>query len=190
MSKFSPFSKEELLPQTEMLEIKKGKGELFIGLPKETHFEEKRVCLTPDAVAALTAHGHRVIIETGAGEGSNYSDNEYSEAGAKVSYDIKEAFSCEIVLKVAPPSINEVEMINPQSVLISSLQLKTQSKKFFETLAKKRITAVAFDYIMDDHGVYPILKSLSEIAGNAAILIAAELIQTLSAPALNLCSMI
>jgi alanine dehydrogenase len=180
MSKFSPFSKEELLPQTEMLEIKKGKGELFIGLPKETHFEEKRVCLTPDAVAALTAHGHRVIIETGAGEGSNYSDNEYSEAGAKVSYDIKEAFSCKIVLKVAPPSINEVEMINPQSVLISSLQLKTQSKKFFETLAKKRITAVAFDYIMDDHGVYPVLKSLSEIAGNAAILIAAELMSNLN----------
>ncbi|MFY0604384.1 MAG: alanine dehydrogenase [Flavobacteriaceae bacterium] len=175
MSLYSPFSKEELLPQAEMLEIKKQKGELLIGLPKETHFEEKRVCLTPDAVAALSAQGHRVVIETGAGEGSNYSDQEYSEAGAKISYDIKEAYACNIILKVEPPSLEEIELINPQSVLISALQLKTQKKVFFETLAKKRITAVAFDYIKDDHGVYPIVKSLSEIAGTASVLIAGEL---------------
>lgn len=180
MSSFSPFSKEELLPQEEMLEIKKQKGELFIGLPKETHFEERRICLTPDAVAALTAHGHRIVVETGAGEGSNYTDNEYSEAGAKISYDVKEAFACNIVMKVAPPSIQEIELINPQSVLISALQLKTQTKKYFETIAKKRITAVAFDYIKDDHGVYPIVKSLSEIAGTAAVLIAAELMSGLN----------
>ena len=180
MSTFSPFSKEELLPQTEMLEIKKQKGELFIGLPKETLFEEKRICLTPDAVSALTSHGHRVVIEAGAGEGSNYSDNEYSEAGAKISYDTKEVFSCNIVLKVAPPTIDEISMITPQSVLISALQLKTQTKEYFETLAKKRITAVAFDYIKDEHGVYPVVKSLSEIAGTAAILIAAELMSNLN----------
>ncbi|MDT7831880.1 alanine dehydrogenase [Flavobacteriaceae bacterium S356] len=175
MSLYSPFSKEELLPQAEMLEIKKQKGELLIGLPKETHFEEKRVCLTPDAVAALSAQGHKIVIETGAGEGSNYSDREYSDAGAKVSYDVKEAFACTIILKVAPPSLEEIELINPQSVLISALQLKTQKKIFFETLAKKRITAVAFDYIKDEHGVYPIVKSLSEIAGTASVLIAGEL---------------
>ena len=180
MSTFSPFSKEELLPQTEMLEIKKQKGELFIGLPKETLFEEKRICLTPDAVSALTSHGHRVVIEAGAGEGSNYSDNEYSEAGAKISYDTKEVFSCNIVLKVAPPTIDEIAMITPQSVLISALQLKTQTKEYFKTLAKKRITAVAFDYIKDEHGVYPVVKSLSEIAGTAAILIAAELMSNLN----------
>ena len=180
MSTFSPFSKEELLPQTEMLEIKKQKGELFIGLPKETLFEEKRICLTPDAVSALTSHGHRIVIEAGAGEGSNYSDNEYSEAGAKISYDTKEVFSCNIVLKVAPPTIDEIAMITPQSVLISALQLKTQTKEYFKTLAKKRITAVAFDYIKDEHGVYPVVKSLSEIAGTAAILIAAELMSNLN----------
>ena len=178
MSSFSPFSKEELLPQEEMLEIKKQKGELFIGLPKETHFEEKRVCLTPDAVAALTAHGHRIVVETGAGDGSNYSDKEYSDAGAKITYDIKEVFACNIVLKVEPPSVDEIEMINPQSVLISALQLKTQTKKYFESLAKKRITAVAFDYIKDDHGVFPVVKSLSEIAGTASVLVAAELMSS------------
>ena len=176
MSQYSPFSKEELMPQEEMLEIKRQKGELFIGLPKETHFEEKRVCLTPDAVAALTAHGHRIVIETGAGEAANFNDKEYADAGAKITYSTEEAFGCNIVLKVAPPTLKEIEYIKPQSILISALQLKTQTKKYFETLAKKRITAVAFDYIKDDHGVYPIVKSLSEIAGTASILIAAELL--------------
>lgn len=180
MSSFSPFSKEELLPQEEKLEIKKSKGRLFIGLPKETHYEEKRVCLTPDAVAALTANGHSIVIETGAGDGSNYSDSEYSEAGAKVTYDSKEAFECKIVLKVEPPTPEELEMIHPQSILISALQLKTQRKTYFETLAKKRITAVAFDYIKDEHSVYPVVKSLSEIAGTASVLVAAELMSSMN----------
>ncbi len=175
MGSISPFTKEQLMPQTEMLEIKKQKGELFIGLPKETHFEEKRISLTPDAVGALVAHGHRIVVETGAGDGANYSDKEYSDAGAKISYDVKEAFACNIVLKVEPPSLDEIQMLNPQTVLISALQLKTQDKKYFEALAKKRITAIAFDYIKDEHGVYPIVKSLSEIAGIASMHIAAEL---------------
>ncbi|CAM1366102.1 Alanine dehydrogenase [Tenacibaculum litoreum] len=175
MGSISPFTKEQLMPQTEMLEIKKQKGDLFIGLPKETHFEEKRISLSPDAVAALVAHGHRIVIETGAGEGANYSDKEYSDAGAKISYDVKEAFACNIVLKVEPPSLEEIQMLNPQTVLISALQLKTQNKKYFEALAKKRVTAIAFDYIKDEHGVFPIVKSLSEIAGIASMHIAAEL---------------
>ncbi|MDA9348439.1 alanine dehydrogenase [Polaribacter sp.] len=175
MSSFSPFSKEELLPQTEMLEIKKRKGSLFIGLPKETHLGEKRVCLTPDAVAAFTVHGHRIVVETGAGDGANYSDKEYSDAGAKISYNTEEVFKCSIILKVAPPTEDEIEYINPQAILISSLQLKTQNKHYFESLAKKRITAIAFDYIKDEEGTYPIVKSLSEIAGTASVLIAGEL---------------
>jgi len=174
----SPFSKEQLMPQAEMLEVAREKGELFIGIPKEYYAQEKRVSLTPDAVSALTAHGHRVVIETGAGEESNFSDIEYSEAGAKIAYDIKEAFACNIVLKVEPPSHQEIEMMHPQSVLFSALQLKTQSKKYFELLAKKRITAVAFDFIRDSTGAYPVVKSLSEIAGVASILIASELMSS------------
>ncbi|NEW78143.1 MAG: alanine dehydrogenase [Gelidibacter sp.] len=171
----SPFSQQELIPQAETLEITKRKSELIIGIPKETHYQEKRVCLTPDAVAALTAHGHKFVIETGAGEGANFSDKQYSEAGAKISYDIKEAFGCQMILKVEPPSFDEIKLINPQSVLFSALQLKTQTKKYFELLASKRITAIAFDFIRDDQGIFSIVKSLSEIAGTASILIAAEL---------------
>ncbi|RPD96182.1 alanine dehydrogenase [Aureibaculum marinum] len=177
---FSPFSKEQLLPKPEMLEIKKQKGELFIGIPKETHLQEKRICLTPDAVAALTSQGHRIIIESTAGEGANYSDTEYSEAGAKISYDVEEVFGCNLILKVEPPSLKEIEYINPQSVIFSALQLKTQHKKYFEALAKKRITAIAFDFISDEHGIFPVVKSLSEIAGVSSILIAAELMNNSS----------
>ncbi len=172
----SPFSQQELIPQEETLEIAKQKGSLLIGIPKETHHQERRVCLTPDAVASLTNQGHKFVIETGAGEGSNYSDQDYSEAGAKISYDVKEAYGCKIILKVEPPSIDEIEHINPQSILFSALQLKTQTKKYFEILAKNRITAIAFDYIRDADGVFPIVKSLSEIAGTASILIASKLL--------------
>jgi alanine dehydrogenase len=171
----SPFSQQELIPKEETLEITKQKGNLVIGIPKETHYQEKRVCLTPDAVAAITAHGHKFVIESGAGEGANFTDKDYSEAGAKISYDVKEAFGCHIILKVEPPSLEEIKLINPQSILFSALQLKTQTKNYFEAIASKRITAVAFDYIRDEHGVYSVVKSLSEIAGTASILIAAEI---------------
>ncbi len=171
----SPFSKQELIPQEETLEVSRQKGSLVIGIPKETHYQEKRVCLTPDAVAALTNQGHKFIIETGAGEGANFSDNEYSEAGAKISYDVKEVFGCHIILKVEPPSLDEIQLIHPQSILFSALQLKTQTKKYFEALARKHITAVAFDFIRDEQGIYSVVKSLSEIAGTASILIAAEM---------------
>jgi len=176
----SPFSKEELLPKPEMLEVKKPKEELFIGIPKETHFEEKRICLTPNAVAALTANGHQIVVESGAGDGTNYSDNQYSEAGAKISYNSNDVFACHIILKIEPPSLDEIKMMNPQSVLFSAMQIKTQNKKYFKALAEKRITAIAFDYIQDTHGIYPLVKSLSEIAGIASILIASELMNNCS----------
>ncbi len=171
----SPFTKEQLLPQEEMIEVERKKGKLFIGIPKETSYQEKRVCLTPDAVAALTAHGHRVLIEANAGIGASYTDNEYSEAGAEITNDTTKVFGCPIILKVEPPSIEELKHINPQTVLISALQLKTQSKGYFQELAKKRITAIGFEFIRDADGAYPAVRALSEIAGTAAVLIASEL---------------
>ncbi|MEC3908059.1 alanine dehydrogenase [Tamlana sp. 2201CG12-4] len=174
--KLSPFTKQQLLPQEETLEILKKKGELFIGLPKETAFQEKRICLTPDAVYALVNNGHRVLMESGAGTGANFSDKDYSEAGAEITKDTAKVFSCPMVLKVEPPTLDQIKLLNPQTILISALQIKTQSKKYFEALASKRITALAFEFIRDTDGSYPAVKSLSEIAGTASILIAAELL--------------
>jgi len=170
-----PFSKQQLLPQEEKLEVLRQKGELFIGIPKENQYQEKRICLTPDAVNAITANGHRVLIESGAGEGAHFSDMDYSNAGAEISRDTKKIFSCPLLLKVEPPSLSEIAMLNPQTTVISALQIKTQSKPYFEELAKKRITAIAFEYIRDDDGKYPAVRSLSEIAGISSVLIASEI---------------
>jgi len=176
----SPFTKQQLLPQEEMLEVLKTKGNLFIGIPKETSFQEKRVCLTPDAVSALVNNGHKVLLESGAGEGANFQDKNYSEAGAKITKDKAKVFSCPIILKVEPPSFDEIKLLNPQTILISALQLKTQSKAYFEELAKKRITALAFEFIRDEDGAYPAVQQLSEIAGTASVLIAAELLSNVN----------
>ncbi|HSD14778.1 MAG TPA: alanine dehydrogenase [Flavobacterium sp.] len=171
----TPFSKQQLLPQEEKLEIEKHKSALFIGIPKETSYQERRICLTPDAVNSLTSHGHRVLMEAGAGLSSSFSDKEYSDAGAEITSDTKKVFSCPMILKVEPPTLQEIELMNPQTFLISAIQLKTQKKAYFEALAIKRITALAFEFIKDEDGSYPAVKSLSEIAGTASVLIAAEL---------------
>ncbi len=171
----SPFSKSQLMPQEETLEIARHKSELFIGIPKETCYQERRICLTPDAVNSLTFHGHRVMIEAGAGESSSYSDKEYSDAGAEVTQDTKKVFGCPMLLKVEPATIEEIEMINQNTIIISALQIKTRKAAYFEALTKKKITALAFEYIKDKDGSYPAVKSLSEIAGTASILVAAEL---------------
>ena len=171
----SPFTRQQLLPQEETLEILRHKSDLFIGIPKETSFQERRICLTPDAVNSLTNHGHRVLIETGAGASSSFSDKEYSDNGAEITSDTKKVFSCPIILKVEPPTLQEIEMMNQSSILISAIQLKTRKVTYFEALAKKKITALAFEYIKDDDGFYPAVKSLSEIAGTGSVLIAAEL---------------
>ena len=171
----SPFSKQQLLPQEETLEVLKQKGELFIGIPKENQYQEKRICLTPDAVNAITAHGHRVLMESGAGEGAHFSDIDYTNAGAEVTNDVKKVFGCPLILKVEPPTLSEIEMLNPQTTVISALQIKTQEKAYFEKMAKKRLTAIAFEFIRDEDGKYPAVRSLSEIAGISSVLIAAEL---------------
>ncbi len=174
-SMFTPFSKESLMPQEEMLEIIPDKQQLFIGIPKEISFQEKRICLTPDAVNSLVAHGHRIMMECGAGEPSNYSDKEYSDAGAELTSDTEKVFKCPFILKVEPPTFEEIDMMSQGTLLVSAVQIKTRDKSYFEALMKKRITALGYEYIKDQDGSYPAVKSLSEIAGTAAILIASEL---------------
>lgn len=169
-------SEGSLLPKEEMLEIARKKGNLNIGIPKETSFQEKRVALVPEAVSLLVANGHRVLIETKSGELSNFSDTEYSEAGAEICYDIKEIFRCDIIFKVAPPSEAEVELMSGSQTLISALQISVQPKEILQKLMQKKITAVAWDYIQDEESVYPVVRTMGEIAGTTSIIIAAELL--------------
>ena len=171
----SPFTREQLLPKEETLEISKERGALLIGIPKENSFQEKRVCLTPDAVSALTSNGHRVLIESGAGNNASFNDHEYSEAGAEITQDRARVFGCPIILKVEPATFEEIDLLNPKALLISAIQIKMQHKDYFQKLSEKRITALGFEFIKDQDGAFPAVRQLSEIAGSASILIASEI---------------
>ena len=163
-----------LMPQEEMLEVGRKKGKLFIGIPKEISFQENRVALVPDAVALLVLSGHRVLVETNAGKMANFQDHDYSEAGAQIVYSPEEVYKADIILKVAPPSPQEMELMQQKQTLISALQLTVQPEDFLKQLMAKRVTAIAFDWIKDQDGIYSVIRSMGEIAGGTSILIAAE----------------
>ncbi len=167
-------SQTALLPQEETLEIGRKKGKLFIGIPKEISFQENRVALVPDAVSLLVNNGHHVIIESAAGKMANFQDHDYSEAGAQIVYNPADVYKADIILKVAPPSPEEIGMMQQRQTLISSLQLTVQPEDFIKQLMAKKITAVAFDWIRDQDGIYTVIRSMGEIAGSTSILIAAE----------------
>jgi alanine dehydrogenase len=169
-----------LLPQEEMLEIARKKGSLNIGVPKETSFQEHRVALVPEAVSLLVANGHRIKVETKAGQYANFTDTDYSEAGAEIVYDPKEVFQCDIIFKVSPPIEEEVEMMTSGQTLISALQITMQPKKILQKLMEKKVTAIAWDYFRDKDGHFPVVRAMGEIAGNTSILIAAEILSSYS----------
>ncbi|MDX1653370.1 MAG: alanine dehydrogenase [Brumimicrobium sp.] len=170
-----------LIPQEEMLEIARKKGRLNIGVPRESSFQERRVALVPEAVSLLVANGHEIKVETKAGENAKFSDKDYSEAGAQIVYDRKEVFQCDIVFKVSPPIEEEVEMMTSGQTLISALQITMQPKKILQQLMNKKVTAIAWDYIRDNQGHYPVVRAMGEIAGNTSLLIAAELLSSFNA---------
>jgi alanine dehydrogenase len=163
-----------LAPQEEMLHVGKNMQRLTIGIPKETSFQERRVALAPESVGLLVSRGHDVIIESGAGNESNFLDHDYSECGATIVYDRKQVFQANVIMKVAPPSLEEIELMPGKQTLISALNLPVQSKECFVQLSAKKITAIAWDYIQDKKGIYPIVRAMAEIAGNTSIMLAAE----------------
>ena len=165
-----------LLPQEELLQVKAGQEDLTIGIPKETSLQEKRVALVPEAVALLVAHGHEVLVESEAGLLSHFTDIDYSESGARIVYDRKKVFQAGLVLKVEPPSIEEVDMMSRGATLVSALQLSVQSENLLEELGKKKITAIAWDYLKNKNGLFPLVRAMGEIAGNVSILIAGALL--------------
>ena len=169
---------EFLMPQPEVLELSTKSQSLFIGIPNERAFQENRVPLVPEAVGLLVSNGHKVYIEANAGMSSSFTDQEYSEAGAKICSNVKEIYEADIILKVEPPTIEELDNFKHNQCLISALQLKTQTAAYFKKLMEKKVTAVAFDYIKDETKGFSIVRSMSEIAGTSSILIAAELLST------------
>lgn len=168
---------EQLMPREEILELEQRKISFSIGVPKEVAFQECRIPLVPQAVGLLIANGHKVYIESGAGDQAHFSNAEYSEAGAIIVYSKEEVFKSDIILKVAPPTSDEVALFRSRQTLISSLQLPSQGRDFFEKLIAKKVTALAFEYIKDKTGAFPLLRAMSEMVGATTILIAAEYMQ-------------
>lgn len=167
--------KEGFLPQEEMLEVAKMQQEMIIGIPKENHELESRVPLTPEAVEILTGNGHQVILESGAGKAANYLDNHYSENGALITDKREDVFRADVILKINPPELKDIEMMKDRTIIISSFQVNThKDKAYIDKLMQKRVTAISLERIQDLHGSFPVIRSMSGIAGNTAILIAAE----------------
>jgi len=157
-------------------EVDNKKQRLFIGIPREIAFQENRVPLTPDSVETLVAQGHRIVIESKAGEGARFSDKDYSEAGAQIYYDRKQVFEADLILKVTPPTEDELPLFKYNQILISPLHLPTLKKEVIHELTRKQVTALAFEYIKDESNTYAFVRCMSEIAGSSAILIASELL--------------
>lgn len=167
-----------LSPQEQLLAVGNKPKNLFIGIPKETTFQEHRVPLTPASVAVLVGRGNDVVIERGAGMAVQFQDSDYTEAGAMLADSAEEVFKADLILKVAPPSPREVELCKPKQILISALQMTAQPKDALRRMMEKKVTAVAWDFIKDREGIFPVIRAMGEIAGNTSVQIAAEHLTT------------
>ena len=176
MSSFKPHisSSFSFETQEEVLDIPHRSKSLLIGIPKEIAFQENRIGLIPDAVGVLVANGHEVMVESGAGAGSRYSDHDYAEAGARIVFEKEEVYKCPILVKTAPPVEADLPYLQMHQIIISPLHLSALKKELVDQLMAKKITALAIENIKDENQNYPILRSMGEIAGSAVMLIAGQ----------------
>ncbi len=177
-SGFEALAKTSLLTQEQSLEVRKRRHAFFIGLPREVSLQENRISLTPDAVALLVNNGHDVWVETKAGVGSKFSDKQYSDAGAKIVYSPQEVYQADVILKIEPPTLEESEWMHAGQTLISALQIGHLKVEVLQSLMKKKIIALAYEFIEDKVGGMPIVRAMSEIAGSSVLLIASEYLST------------
>jgi alanine dehydrogenase len=158
----------------ETLDVKPKSTPLHIGIPKETAFQENRIALTPDAVGVLVSNGHNVVIEHNAGEASHYRDKDYSEAGARIVFDKSEVLKAPILVKSAPVIDEDLPMLHLNQIVISPIHLSAMKAELLQKMMEKKITGISFENLKDDSGTYPIVRSMSEIAGSAVMLIAGQ----------------
>jgi len=171
---FTKLAKESIYPQELLLKQKKKNSTLFIGLPKEYSKFENRISLKPESVKVLVNNGHEIWVESEAGVPSNYSDNDYSEAGAKIVYSHQEVFKADIILKIEPPTLEEVSLFNGGKTLISTFQSVKQTPDYIHAINNKKLIALGYEFIEDKVGGLPLVRAMSEIAGSSVMLIAAE----------------
>lgn len=163
-----------LQPQEKLVRVSDAMNSLSIGIPKEITYQENRVPLSPMAVQLLVDQGHSIQLESGCGEKANFTDLDYSSAGGEILVDKESIFKNDIILKVAPPTDDEIGYMKPSQILISALQMVRTKESMVKQLISKNITAIGYELIRDDEGALPIMRCMSEIAGRSSVLIAAE----------------
>lgn len=173
-------AQQALIPQEKLAKAAEGRVRLQIGLPKEIASQENRIALTPEAVQLVVRNGNEVILEKGAGEGAKFSDSMYAEAGAMIAPSAKEVLESGIILKINPLTAAEFEFIKPDTTIISTLNSAQIPKEYFDKMLKKRANGIAFEYLQDQSGGFPVVRAMSEIAGGSVMLIAAELLSSVN----------
>ncbi|MCG8372440.1 MAG: alanine dehydrogenase [Balneolales bacterium] len=154
---------------------------LRIGIPKETSHDERRISLTPGGVSVLKANGHQIFIEKGAGDDANFTDRDYAEAGADIAYTADDVFrKSELILKVAPLTVKEFELIEPDQAIISALHFGSQTKEYFELLTQKSVTGIGYEFMRGSDKEFPIVRMMHEITGSIAMQIAAHYLESVS----------
>lgn len=149
---------------------------MIIGLPKEVKDNEFRVALTPGAVKALTARGHRILVESGAGLGSAISDEEYISNGAEIVASAEVVWAADLVVKVKEPIISEYSYLRQDLILFTYLHLAA-NESLTQTLLEKKVTAVAYETVQLQNNQLPLLKPMSEVAGRMATQVGAYILQ-------------
>ena len=170
------FAEGQYQTQAEVLAIGNKSKSVSIGIPREEFNDENRIALVPNAIRTLVGYGHKVKVESKAGVKSNYSDHDFSEAGAVIEYSKESLYKCDIIVKVSPPTLEEIELLHPDQVLISPILLPTMTQEYLLALKRKKVIAIAMEYLKSEDGSFPLVRIMSEIAGMASIFTAAELL--------------
>ncbi len=148
-----------------------------VGVPKEVTESEFRVGLTPSSVLELVAHGHKVIVETGAGAGSGLADFEYEAAGAHIVASAAQVFeAADMIVKVKEPQPGERAMLRPGQVLFTYLHLAPDLQQARDLMASGA-TCIAYETVTSPTGGLPLLTPMSEVAGRLATQIGANYLQ-------------
>lgn len=179
----SPFDTEQIGIKTLEKSLIKTKSErsLKIGLPKETSNDERRISITPGGVSILVANGHEILVEKNAGVDAHFSDKEYQDAGATISYSGEELFSkSEMIVKVAPPTPTELKWMQPNQILLSALHLGHTTKEFIDTILEKGICGIGYEFIKSEDNEFPIVRMMHEITGSMAVQIASHYLENSS----------
>ncbi len=150
-----------------------------IGVLNESCKIENRVGLSPSGISLLVEHGHTVYVQAGAGLKAGYSNEEYSDLGAKIVFTKEEVFGrSDLVLNISPLNDEECKLVKKDQILFGFHHLAVARKPVFETLLKKNVTIMGYEIVQDEKGELPFIESLSEIAGQMCLAIAGQYLQT------------